>query len=79
MNIMLSGISQREKNTVYHLYVEYKKYNKLGFAHNSVFKESACNAGDPSLIPGSGRSLRERNGKPLWYSCLGNLKDRRVW
>ena len=27
-----------------------------GFSGGSVGKESACNAGDPSLIPGSGRS-----------------------
>ena len=31
----------------------------------SVGKESACNAGDPGSIPGSGRSPREENGKPL--------------
>ena len=39
-------------------------------------KESACNAGDPSLIPGSGRSSGEGNGNPLQYSCLGNPMDR---
>ena len=27
-----------------------------GFPDSSVGKESACNAGDPGLIPGSGRS-----------------------
>ena len=35
-------------------------------------KESACNAGDVGLIPGSGRSLGEGNGNPLRYSCLEN-------
>ena len=30
-------------------------------------KESACNAGDPGLIPGSGRSPREGNSNPKWY------------
>ena len=35
---------------------------------SSVDKESACNAGDPSLIPGSGRSTGERIGYPLQYS-----------
>ena len=30
-----------------------------GFPHSSVGKESACNAGDPGLIPGSGRSAGE--------------------
>ena len=33
-------------------------------------KESACNAQDLGLIPGSGRSPREGNGNPLQYSCL---------
>ena len=39
-----------------------------GFRHNSVGKESACNAGDLGLIPGSGRSPREGIGYPLQYS-----------
>ena len=30
----------------------------------------ACNAGDPGLIPGLGRSPGEGNGNPLQYSCL---------
>ena len=42
-------------------------------------KESACNAGDLSSIPWSGRSSREGNGYPLQYSCLKNSKDRRAW
>ena len=33
-------------------------------------KESACNAGDMSLIPGSGRFPGERIGNPLQYSWL---------
>ena len=33
-------------------------------------KESACNAGDLVLIPGSGRSPGEENGYPLQYFCL---------
>ena len=31
-------------------------------------KESACNAGDPGSIPGSGRPIGERIGYPLQYS-----------
>ena len=42
-------------------------------------KESACNAGDLGSIPGLGRSLGERNGKPLQYSCLENSMDRGAW
>ena len=36
--------------------------------HCSIGKESTCNAGDPSSIPGSGRSAREGIGYPLQYS-----------
>ena len=39
-----------------------------GFPDNSVGKESACNAGDSRLIPGSGRSTGEGIGYPLQYS-----------
>ena len=42
-------------------------------------KESACNMGDPGLIPGSGRSPGEENGNPLQYSCLGNPMDTGTW
>ena len=39
-------------------------------------KESACNAGDPGSIPGSGRSLDSRHDNPLKYSCLEYSMDR---
>ena len=39
-------------------------------------KQSACNAGDPGSIPGSGRSSGEGNGNPLQYSCLEHAMDR---
>ena len=39
-----------------------------GFPDSSVGKESPCNAGDPSLIPGSGRSTGEGISYPLQYS-----------
>ena len=42
-------------------------------------KESACNAGDPSLIPRSGRTPGEGNGTLLQDSCLGNPTDRGTW
>ena len=40
------------------------KYLFLGFRGGSDAKESACNAGDLGLIPGSGRSPGEGNGLP---------------
>ena len=45
-----------------------KKQEKEEFPHSSVGKESACNAGDLSLIPRSGRSPGEGIGYPLQYS-----------
>ena len=39
-----------------------------GFPDSSVAKESACNAGDPDLVPGLGRSTGEGIGYPLRYS-----------
>ena len=39
-----------------------------GFPDSSVGQESACNAGDPGSIPGSGRSAGEGIGYPLQYS-----------
>ena len=38
------------------------------FPGSSAGKESTCNAGDPSSIPGSGRSPGEGIGSPLQYS-----------
>ena len=46
-----------------------------GFPHSSVGKESACNAGDPGSIPGSGRPTGEGKGYPLQYSGLENSMD----
>ena len=50
-----------------------------GFPDSSVGKESACNVGDLSLIPGWGRSPGEENGYPLQYSCLETSMDRGAW
>ena len=46
-----------------------------GFPSSSAGKEPACNAGDPSLIPGWGRSPGEGKGYPLQYSGLENSTD----
>ena len=45
------------------------------FPDGSAGKESVCNAGDPRLIPGSGRSAGEGIGYPLQYSGLENSMD----
>ena len=48
----------------------------MGFPGGSVGKKLPTNAGDVSLILGSGRSPGEADGNPLQYSCLGNPLDR---
>ena len=50
-----------------------------GFPRGSDDKESACDAGDMGLIPGSGRSPGEGHGNPLQYSGLENPMDRGAW
>ena len=50
-----------------------------GFPGGSDGKESACSAGDPDSIPGSGRSPGEGNGNPLQHSCLENPMDGGAW
>ena len=55
------------------------QYMLFGTPCGSDGKESACNAGDPGLIPGSGRSPGEGDGYPLQFSCLENPMDRGAW
>ena len=45
-----------------------KKFIYLAAPDSSVGKGSACNAGDPGLIPGLGRSAGEGIGYPFQYS-----------
>ena len=52
---------------------------------SSVVKNQPAHAGDAEdaedmgSTPESGRSPREGNDNPLWYSCLKNPMDRRAW
>ena len=48
----------------------------MGFPGSLAGKESTCNAGDPSSIPGSGRSPGEGIGYPLQYSWTSLLAQR---
>ena len=48
----------------------YFRFNTQGFPNSSFGIESACNAGDPSSIPGLGRSTVEGIGYPLQYSWV---------
>ena len=49
-----------------------------GFFDGLNGKESACNVGDPDLIPGSERSPGGGHGNPLQYSCLEFHGQRRL-
>ena len=53
----------------------------MSFPCGSDGKESACNAGDPGSIPGSGKSPGEGTGNPLQYSCHGqrSLESYSAW
>ena len=51
----------------------------MRFPGASDSKESACNAGDPCSIPGSGRSPGGGHGNPLQYPCLENPMDTGAW
>ena len=51
----------------------------VGFPGSSVGKESICNAGGPSLIPGLGRSPGEGNSYSFQYFGLENSMDRGAW
>ena len=50
----------------------------MGFPGGSDGKESACNAGNPGLIPWFGRS-GEGHGNPLQYSYLEKSMNRGAW
>ena len=51
----------------------------LSFPGGSDGKDSTCNAGDLSSIPGLGRSPGGGHGNPLQCSCLENPMDRGAW
>ena len=51
----------------------------MSFSGGPVVKNPPADAGDMGSISGSRRSLGERNGSPLRYSCLKNPMDRGAW
>ena len=57
---LLAGVKEAENST---------GFKCTGFSRGSDGKESAGKAGDPGLIPGSGRYPEKGNGYPLQYSC----------
>ena len=69
-------ILKNELLLLFFLFINFKQY--WGFPGGSEGKASACNAGDPGLIPGLGKSPGEGNGNPLQH-CLGILAWEIPW
>ena len=61
------------------LVLTHPKHVAFEDSDGSDSKESACNAGDLGLIPGSRRSLGGGHSKPSQDSCLENPRDRGAW
>ena len=68
----MSLIRFREAWLLPNCYIFLPSFKLAGFPASSVGKESACNVGDPGLIPGWRRSPGEGEGYPLQYSGLEN-------
>ena len=65
----------------HHTFKKYIPFFNLsvGSPGGSVIKNLPAKAGDPDLIPGSGRSPEGGNGNSLQYSCLENPRDGGAW
>ena len=70
----LGGFQKEGRKEFHILYISNHYFGV--FPGGSDCKESAYNAGDLGLIPGSGRSSGEGNSSPLHYSWLENPMDR---
>ena len=70
--LQYSGLENSMDCIVHELPESYmtERLSLLGFPDSSVGKESTCNAGDPSLIPGLGRFAGEEIGYTLQYSWV---------
>ena len=81
--VLVSGVRQSESvmhtHMLFQVRLSYRSSQNVGSPGGSDGKESACNAGDLDAIPRLGRSLGEKNSKPLQYSCLENPMERGAW
>ena len=79
MDYIVHGVANRWRQLSYfHTYAYIYIYTciYIGFLGGSDGTESACNAGDPSLIPGSEQSPGGGHGNTLQYSCQENSMDK---
>ena len=80
LSLTLKESPKRKNINILNLQLQQMKIPKQNLSFlMAQSKESACNAGDMDLIPGSERSSGEGNGKPLQYSCLGRPMDSGAW
>ena len=68
-----------EAPTMFQSFLDGPVLGPLGFPGDSVVKNPPAKARDLGSIPGLRRSPGERNDKPLQYSCLENILDRKAW
>ena len=68
-----------KKDAVKATYYLFILYITDSLVAHTVKNLSACNAGDPGSILGSGNSPGEGNGNLHQYSCLENPTDRGAW
>ena len=66
-------------NTHTHTHTEGFPGGSVGKKNLPTIQETSCNAGDPGLILGWGRSPGEGNVNPHQNSCLENSMDRGAW
>ena len=74
--VLSSHMKCEELPTPYYYFPPLRPISRPGFPHSSVGKESACNAWDPSSVPGLGGSSGEGIGYPLqysWFSLVAQL------
>ena len=71
----ISHFSEKVQSFYWRMGFRNQALGTYGFPHSSAGKESTCNAGDPSSIPGSGRSPAKGIGYPRQYSGLENPMD----
>ena len=73
--MIIHTFKSKSPNLNYYMIMDHAKISIFNpdIPCGSAGKESACNVGEPGLIPGLGRSPGERNSYPLQYSGLENF------
>ena len=73
------GLPSMGSHRVGHNWSDLAAVAAVGFPGGSDGKESACDAGDPGSIPGSGKLPGWREWQPIPVLLLGESMDRGAW